>query len=155
MRKSLGRICLTLLLLALVGCSQPALQDMNGKPIHLSDYKGKWVVINYWASWCHPCQLEIPELNAFYFAHKDKDAVVLGFNYDQVPTAELPALAQRMGVFFPTLATDPASLLGVVSLPGLPISFLIGPDGQLKKTLLGEQTQKTLETAMGLVVAKR
>lgn len=134
----------------LTGCSNPTLYDVNGKPIHLNDYRGKWVIINYWASWCLPCSLEIPELNAFYTAHKDKDAVVFGFNNDEIPINQVSARAQTMGILFPNLATDPGHLLGVISIPGLPISFLIGPDGKLKTTLLGEQTQKSLEAAMGL-----
>ncbi len=142
------------LLTILVGCSQPAeWQDSEGKPIKLSDYRGKWVVINYWSSLCRPCAEEIPELNLFYFAHKDKDAVVLGYNYDHVPSAQIPLLIQRMGVLFPTLITDPSDTFGITSIPGLPMSFLIGPDGKLKQTLLGEQTQYSLEQAMGLPVA--
>lgn len=148
---NLKRLCMMFgLIICLAGCSQPTFYDVEGKPIHLSDYHGKWVVINYWASWCLPCSLEIPELNAFYFAHKDKDAVVFGFNNDQLPLSQIPARAQQMGVMFPTLATDPSDMLGVVSIPGLPLSFLIGPDGKLKRTLMGEQTKKTLEVAMGL-----
>lgn len=136
----------------LVGCSQSpsAWHDSQGKPIRLSDYRGKWVVINYWSSWCKPCAEEIPELNLFYFAHKDKDAVVLGYNYDHAPPSEIPMLIQRMGVLFPTLMEDPATQLGVISISGLPTSFLIGPDGKLKQTLMGEQTQYSLEQAMGL-----
>lgn len=141
---------LVFLCVVLMGCSQPTLQDIDGKPVRFSDYRGKWIVINYWASWCLPCTMEIPELNAFYSAHKDKDAVVFGVNNDEIPVEQLPARVQRMGILFPTLATDPSRELGIISIPGLPISFLIGPDGRLQKTLMGEQTQKSLEEAMGL-----
>lgn len=144
-----NKLFLVILCLFLPACSKPAVwYDMNGKPVQLKDYHGKWVLINYWASWCGACAQEMPELNMFYFAHKDKDAMVFGVNYDHVDANLLPLLSQRMGVLFPVLATDPAQQFGVYDIPALPETFLIGPDGKLKTILVGEQTQKSLEDAI-------
>lgn len=123
-------------------------EDTDGHTVRLADYHGKWVFINYWASWCGACAAEVPELNMFYLAHKDKDAMVYGVNYDHAPASELPMLAQRMGVMFPILINDPASQFGINSIPAIPVTLLITPNGKLQTVLVGEQTQQSLEDAM-------
>ena len=114
-------------------------------PINFADYKGKWVVISYWATWCTYCMEEIPELNAFYRAHRN-DVVMFGVNYEDGSLRDLPKHIQESGVVFPTLAYPPERF-GHVS--GLPTTFLITPDGRVKR-LVGSQTKRGLENAMGL-----
>ncbi len=63
--------------------------DVDGNPVKLADYHGKWVVVNYWATWCPPCLEEIPELVHFHDTHKDIDAVVLGINMDENASVSL------------------------------------------------------------------
>lgn len=139
-----------LLFIFLIGCSQQGYHDLNGNTVKFSDYHGKWIVINYWASWCKPCSQEIPELNNFYAANKGKNMVMFGVNYDYAPVDKLPEIVQRMGVKFPTLTTDPAKEFGIKHLTGLPATVLIAPNGELKEILYGVQTQSGLETIMGL-----
>lgn len=143
------RYSLILCCLALAACQGPKLQDLNGNSFRLSDYHGKWVLINYWASWCKPCTKEVPELNALQQAYP-KQVVVLGFSYDQVPFSKLPAIVSKMQIAFPTLKQDPKQLLGVNNIAGLPATLLIDPDGKLKSVLLGPQTQAQLESHMQL-----
>ena len=144
-------VVILLCMMSLTACAKSnssVWQDADGRTVRLSDYHGKWVFINYWASWCGACAAEVPELNMFYFAHKDKDAVVFGVNYDHAPANELPMLAQRMGVMFPLLINDPAAQFGIDSIAAIPVTLLIGPNGKLKTVLVGEQTQQSLEEAM-------
>lgn len=146
---------LLLLILAISSCSRPhvvagEVQDINGNVIQLADYRGKWIVINYWASWCEPCAKEIPQMNAFFQVHQKLDAVVLGVNYDNLPPAELRKIVKKMGIEYPILAIDPKQLLGIQHVPGLPATYLISPKGILVKSLFGEQTQQGLERAMHL-----
>jgi thiol-disulfide isomerase/thioredoxin len=134
-------ILLITLALLLAACSaQPA------SP--LQDYRGKWVIINYWATWCKPCYQEIAELNAFYAAHQNKDVILLGVNYDHASPEQLPKLIKQIGAKFPMLSIDPAQQLGIKEIAALPTTYLIGPDGKVKKVLLGEQTRKGLEAAL-------
>lgn len=118
-------------------------------PIDFSDYKGKWVVISYWATWCNVCMEEIPDLNAFYQAHRN-DVVMFGVNYEDGPLKDLPRRIQESSVKFPTLAYDPKRRFGVGRIRGLPTTLLIGPDGHLKRILIGSQSKQDLEDAMGL-----
>ncbi len=146
---SLRALCL-LLLIALAGCSQqPVFHDSDGNAIRFADYKGQWIVINYWATWCKPCFKEMPELNKFYAAH-NKNVVMFGVNYDYVSNDQLPALIKRIDAKFPTLTSDPAKALGVAHVSGLPATVIIDPAGRNQEILLGEQTQVSLEKALGL-----
>jgi thiol-disulfide isomerase/thioredoxin len=148
-----------LFFLTLTACAQnTTLQTLDGKIFRWSDYRGKWVLINYWASWCAPCRKEIPELNAFYQAHK-KDVVVLGVNYNQEMVlgknyaqslSELHRTVSAVGIQFPVLRTDPAQSLGINEVESIPTTYLIDPNGKLQTPLLGAQTQRDLERIMHL-----
>lgn len=137
------------LFFSLTACSPtPKLHDSQGNEINFADYRGKWLLINYWATWCKPCYQEMSALNAFYATHKNKDVVMFGVSYDHAAPEKLPELIKQINARFPTLTTDPARQLRIKDVSGLPTTFLFGPNGQLKQILLGEQTQQTLEKAM-------
>ncbi len=125
-------------------------QDIAGHTFDLAAYRGKWVIINYWASWCAPCTKEIPELNAFYNAHGEKQALILGVNFDGLPSVELQQLVTKMNINYPVLSQDPKALLGIDNIPGLPVSYIISPKGRVVKALYGEQSKASLEAATGL-----
>jgi thiol-disulfide isomerase/thioredoxin len=130
-----------LMLLTLAACS-PAEQPVN--TLNLDALRGQWVVINYWAIWCKPCIQEIPELNALA---ELPEVTVLGVNYDGTSGEELNQQLQKLGVAFPTLATDPSAQLGIARPVVLPTSLVLGPKGELRDTLIGPQTLETLAAA--------
>jgi len=149
---SLRFILGALLLTALNACEQAAktpvegsLVAMDGKSFDFSSYRGKWVLINYWASWCSPCKKEIPELNAFYKAHKDGNVVLLGVNYDGLGQEILPKVISEAHIAYPNLLRDPAPALKLGKIPGIPVTFVFTPEGILKQKLFGEQTVASLE----------
>jgi thiol-disulfide isomerase/thioredoxin len=146
---------LTVIILGAVLCAcgnkpsvNATLKDVDGKVFEFADLKGKWVVLNYWASWCHPCTKEIPELNAFYDKYKGKSVAVFGVNYDQVSPEEVKSLMKKMAMHYPNLAGDPATVLGLGDIPGIPVTFIFNPQGQLVDKLMGEQTVKSLEATV-------
>lgn len=150
--KKLILLSLLLITLLLTACQQPPIPKasqiifvtQNDSQISLKSLAGKWVVINYWASWCKPCYQEIPALNAF--AKKFQDSVaVFGVSYDHVQDDQLTALIEKMNIQFPTLKFDPSMALGVTTLVGLPATLVINPAGKLVSTLYGEQTEQSLE----------
>lgn len=126
------------------------LADIHNKPWRFADYKGKWIIVNYWASWCKPCVTEIPELEAFYQAHKNTDAVVVGINYDFVSREETAKLALHYSITYPILPSepDPYVHMGTQPVMVLPTTYIINPEGQVVAQLLGEQSQETLEKAI-------
>lgn len=149
------RLFITLLLaLSLVGCDQkPKIwHDIDGHTVNLQDYRGKWVVINYWASWCIHCLQELPSLNHIYQTNQDK-LVILGVNYDQLPVEQLKPLVKKLQIKFPILANDPAADLAIGHIDTLPVTFLIDPTGKISPPKVGKQTIQSLQEATGLTLA--
>lgn len=140
-------IILMLCLPFTVVAGQPnfALPDLNGKVHHLSDYKGKWVVVNYWATWCPPCLDEIPELVDFHEAHHNRDAVVVGINYEDSDPLYLKSFVDENMISYPILRAnlDRPPVFG--RLYGLPTSFIVSPEGKLVQTKTGSVTKAFLE----------
>ncbi|BCN93669.1 hypothetical protein THMIRHAM_14540 [Thiomicrorhabdus immobilis] len=123
--------------------------DLDGKSSFLSDYKGKWVIINLWATWCPPCLVEIPDLVLFHEEHKDKDAVVIGVNYEANDPQKVKAFAESQMINYPVVRfkgkvdgrTTPFG-----DLKGLPTTYMVTPEGDLVAARVGMVDQKMLET---------
>lgn len=126
------------------------LREIDGKTINMKAYKGKWVIINYWADWCGPCANEIPQLNAFYRAHQNKDAVIFAANYDQQPAKQLKETIKNMQIEYPSIIGNAAAELNLGDMRVVPATFIFAPDGRLAYKLFGEQTKRSLERKMDL-----
>lgn len=135
----------------LAACSQgekTTVKDVNGKSIALSSYKGKWVIVNYWASWCKPCMEEIPELNQFYLDHQDKDAVVIGVSFDDVSDQEIQDFSKQLNIAYPMISAAYNDVFNFGTIPALPATYIIDPTGSLKEGLFGPQTHASLDQAL-------
>ena len=136
------RIILTLIwaLYALTGYNSTFfLHPVNGTAIPFANLQGKWVFINYWASWCDTCLDEIVELNCFFAKNKNKIAL-FAVNYDMLPIESLLALIKKHKINYPSLQEDPAASLSLAEIHSVPTTFVFNPQGQLQVTLYGEQT---------------
>lgn len=131
--------------LALAGTPDFELTDIHGKEHRLSDYQGKWVVVNYWATWCPPCLEEIPELIHFHENHKDNDAVVLGVNYEQPNLKRLKSFVEEHMISYPILLSD-ASMSSLGPVPGLPMTYLVSPEGRIVAKKSGTVTADGIES---------
>lgn len=121
----------------------PDFVDTDGHGHRLADYQDKWVIVNYWATWCGPCIKEIPELNLLAEEHADR-LVVLGVNFDEPAGEEADKQVRKMKIEFPVFAAEPADMLGIEKPEVLPTTFVFAPGMQLTETLVGPQTQDSI-----------
>lgn len=121
--------------------------DIEGNRINFSHYRGRFILINYWASWCGSCWAEIAELNRFYQSNRDR-VVLFGVNFDQPSTQQAASDARKLGIHFPVLVEDPRSYFQIGEISALPTTVLINPNGRVAKVLIGEQTQHSLERVL-------
>ena len=143
LRKLIGIIFCCFFILS---CSKPdtLLHDAAGNTIKLSSLKGKWVIINFWASWCDSCIAEVPELNHFY-QHNTKDNIVLlGTNYDQLMNADLQSAINKLQINYPVLIEDPNQIWQLGETSVLPTSYIINPAGSLAIKIMGPVTAEDL-----------
>lgn len=136
---------LVLLTQAAIAVDMP-LTGMDGKTSNLEDFKGKWVVVNYWATWCPPCIQEMPELQAFHDKHVDKNALVVGINSQIIDTPRLESFLNSYMIDYPVYTSNPVAQSELGSVPGLPTTFLVSPDGEVVARQVGPVTSEMIES---------
>ena len=117
--------------------------DTAGARHRLADYKGRWVVVNFWATWCAPCVKEIPEIAEFARAHKD--VVVLGIAVDNEEVAKTKEFAKKVGHDFPLVLGDDKVEKQFDKVKGLPVTKVYDPSGRKVYDRLGTVSKKFLE----------
>ena len=121
------------------------LTTFDGKTVHLADYQGKPVLVNFWATWCPPCRAEMPLLNQYYQDHKQQDFTILAVNAGDSQSA-VAAFASQNGITFPLLLDPGMSLIDQIGISSFPTSVLIGRDGKVKTIHVGMFTSEALIT---------
>ena len=120
---------------------------VDGNTFDLADQRGKWTVVNFWATWCGPCLQEMPELSALDAMREY--IVVVGLAYEDTTVEEMRAFLEKHPVVYPIALLDVYDPPADFDTPrGLPMTVLVGPDGKVVKTITGPVTAHDLETAI-------
>lgn len=119
----------------------------NTDTIRATDMAHKLLVINYWAEWCKPCIKEMPELNRLAQTEQNR-AVVLGVNFDNKKDAALQEAMQKVGMTFPAITANSATVFALPEITGLPTTVILDEHGVLKEQLLGPQSYESLQGAL-------
>jgi thiol-disulfide isomerase/thioredoxin len=141
MRRAVFLICLALASLSVQAFT---LVDSKGKTHSLAQYKGKWVLVNFWATWCPPCLEEIPDLVALHENRKN-NLVVLGVAMDYQDPKSVLQFADQMMVSYPIILGDQKMAAQVGSIPGLPTTYLYNPQGKVVAYNVGALTRAAVE----------
>ncbi len=132
-----------------VAAADFSFKDIVGKQHNLADYRGKWVLINFWATWCPPCLKEIPDLIALHDEHKDKDLVVIGIVTDYNNQKTVTDFARDHRISYPVVLGNDAIVAQIGRVEGLPMTYMFNPQGKMVAYNVGALTKKAVEGYIG------
>jgi len=128
-------------------------KDTKGKVHRLDDYKGKWVLVNFWATWCPPCLEEMPALQQLHETRKD--LVVIGIAMEYQDKEYVKQFADDLLVTFPIVLGDRKIAAQIGKVPGLPTTYLYNPEGRLAAQNVGALTREAVERYIDSKVAAK
>ena len=130
-----------------VGTAAPdfELVDLNGETHRLSDYEGQGVVLNFWGTWCEPCEREFPAMTRLYEDYKNQGVQVLAINFAQ-SDFEVKKYVNNMGMTFPVAIDKTKSVFTAYNINPLPTSILVNTEGKVEKIITGEMTEAQIKS---------
>jgi peroxiredoxin len=126
------------------------LMDLHGKPVSLSDYQGKVVLLNFWATWCGPCRTEMPAMEALYRSMQPKGLEILAVSVDQQGTAVTRPFQEAMGLSFPILHDEDYQIGLTYGARTLPMTFAIDRRGVIRQLIFGARDWNSPEARRGI-----
>ena len=119
------------------------LKNLDGKEISLNQFRGKHVLINFWATWCGPCKIEMPSLEALYERFKDKNFVLLAISNDMFGANIVKPFVKAHNINFPVLLDQRLKVSNAFGVVSLPTTFMIDPQGKIIGALFGAEDWAT------------
>ena len=120
------------------------LPDINGKSHSLSDYRGQWVIVNFWATWCGPCIEEIPELIEVSKLTDPVTPVVIGIDFEEIDTESLLEFINALKMDYLVLRIGERPLVPFEPLKGMPTTFIVSPEGKIVFRKIAAVTKEIL-----------
>jgi cytochrome c biogenesis protein CcmG/thiol:disulfide interchange protein DsbE len=135
---------------ALVGRTAPdfALTDLSGKTVRLADFKGKVVLLDFWATWCAPCREEIPDFVELQEQYAEQGFTLLGISLDEEGAEVVKPFAQQLGINYPVVIGNTEVSAAYGGMQALPTAFLIGRDGRILEAFVGDRARPDFERAI-------
>ncbi|GAB7386219.1 thiol-disulfide oxidoreductase ResA [Bacillaceae bacterium] len=112
------------------------LETLQGEPFRLSDLRGQGVLLNFWGSWCKPCEEEMPALEKVYRELKDKQVTVVGVNIGETEVA-VDSFVERYGLHFPIVLDKDREVTRLYRIGPIPTTYFIKPDGTIASVIVG------------------
>lgn len=125
-----------------------SLQTLDGEMVELSDFEGKKVILNFWATWCKPCREEMPDLQSIY-AERDEDVVILAVNMDA--HNDVKGFIDSYSVAFPVLLDKEDEVSDMYQVISLPTTYFINEDGIIVQKHIGQITYEQLEEELAKI----
>jgi thiol-disulfide isomerase/thioredoxin len=124
------------------------LQSLDGTSMRLSDFRGKAVLLNFWATWCGPCKIEMPWFIELQKQYQAQGLQIVGVAMDDSSKEDIAKFAQEMGVNYPVLLGKEAVGDAYGGVPALPESFFIGRDGKIVDKIIGLKGKSEIEDSI-------
>lgn len=131
------------------------LKDVNGAPVSFEQFKGKVVVVDFWATWCPPCRAEIPGYIEMVRKHGKDGLVIVGISLDQAGPDVVKAFAGKTGINYQLVMGDEAVVAAFGGVEGIPTTFLIDRQGQIRDRKVGAEEAETYEQKLLAVLRER
>jgi len=130
------------------------LQDLKGNHISLSDFQGKVVVLDFWATWCPPCVKEIPHFIELYEQYKDRGFAMVGISLDRQGVSVVKSFTQKYRVNYPILMTDGRVDKAYGGITGIPTTFVIDSAGNIRQKYIGYREKAVFEADIKKLLAE-
>jgi len=128
------------------------LADLDGRPVRLADLRGRGVWLNFWASWCPPCQAETPILRDLAEQYADEGLTVVGISVQETSEADVRAYAERYQLGYTIAADVSGHIFRLYRPPGLPTQIFIGPDGAIRSVVLAPLSAAAAEAQIRAIL---
>lgn len=126
--------------------------DLDGNVIELSELQGQPVILNFWATWCAPCKLEMPELDAAYATYQEQNLAILAVNREESPDTIRPYFYDEMGLAFTPVLDEDGLVANLYGILVMPTTFFINPDGLITAIHRGPLTQNQIQEYLALTL---
>lgn len=140
-----------------VAAPEFTLQNLAAEDVSLSDYRGKVVLLNFWATWCMPCRDEMPSMERLWQQYRDKGFVILAVSTDEGGPSRVKSFVKRLKINFPVVLDPDATVSDLYQVSGLPVSYLVDREGHVVNKVTGSEdwmSEKAIARIESLLAAQ-